>query len=85
MYFVNAKVFNQLLQVGHKDLSQFLKMKPVRFFDRFINIKGEPIRSTSVFVKPPNEKYSRNVKRTIRIVPVNEVLSNGEFQRFGER
>jgi len=26
-------------KVGFKDLSQFLKMKPVRFFDRFIDIK----------------------------------------------
>ncbi len=27
-------------QVGLKDLSQFLKMRPIRFFDRFIDIKG---------------------------------------------
>ena len=28
------------MQVGLKDLSQFLKLKPVRFFDEFINIRG---------------------------------------------
>ena len=28
------------IKVGVKDLSQFLKIKPIRFFDRLINVKG---------------------------------------------
>ena len=36
-------------KVPLKDLSAFLKLRPIRFFDRFINVKGDDTRPVSVY------------------------------------
>lgn len=68
-------------KVGMKDLAHFFSLKPIRFFNRFLDIKGMSLQSTVSLAPPPSlfqEGYDFDVLCEISHICAAVCLFGGE-------